>query len=306
MNFSTKDELRTVSVEGCELLGVGKNASVYRLDDETIIKVNDKRDTSLEGVKREHDNAHNAFAHGIPTAISYDIVKVGDYYGAVYELVNARTVWECIKEDYSLLPLYAQRTAELLRKLHGTEMPEGLFPRRRDAFLKRIDALSELITADEQSLLRDMLDALPERNTYIHGDYHHKNIMLYKGELLLIDMANSSVGHPMYDLMNVYMAGMMNAQREPGFNKRTGLTPDMVKEEWKSFSRAYLDTDDEERLRSFEKAVSFYSDFRWLTFIQRLLHDNPMREEGVARARREFFPMIHETIEAIGKELDSL
>jgi hypothetical protein len=31
-----------------------------------------------------------------------------------------------------------------------------------------------------------------------------------------------------------------------------------------------------------------------------------MREEGVTRARKEFFPVIHETLDAIGKELDSL
>ena len=31
--------MREISVEGCELLGKGGNGAVYRLDDETIVKV---------------------------------------------------------------------------------------------------------------------------------------------------------------------------------------------------------------------------------------------------------------------------
>ena len=31
--------MREVSVEGCELLGKGGNGAVYRLDEETIVKV---------------------------------------------------------------------------------------------------------------------------------------------------------------------------------------------------------------------------------------------------------------------------
>lgn len=306
MNFSTKDNFREISVEGLDVIGVGKNASVYRLDEETILKVNDKRDTSFEGVRREHDNAHNAFVGGIPTAISYDIVKVGEFYGSVYELINARTVWECIKEDRSKIAEFSAREAKLLRQLHKTSFKEGTFPYRKEAFVKRVEALGELITPDEQRLLLDMLDALPVRNTYIHGDYHHKNIMVYKGELLLIDMANSSLGHPMYDLMNVYMAGMMNSQREPGFYDRTGLTKDQVADEWKSFCRNYLDTDDAGRIKSFEEAVEFYANFRWMTFIQRLPKDNPMRDEGVKRAREEFFPRIHETLDQIAEELNRI
>ncbi len=306
MNFSTKDELRTISLDGCELLGIGKNGTVYKLDDETIVKVNDKRDTSLDGVKREHDNARNAFIGGIPTAITYDIVKAGEHYGSVYELVNAKTVAELIMADHGLINDFAVREAKLLRKLHSTEFAEGVFPYRKEAFMQRIDALSELIEPDEQALLVRMLDALPKRNTYIHGDYHHKNIMLYKGELLLIDMADSSLGHPMYDLMNVYMAGMMNSEREIGYTQRTTLTREDAMSEWAHFCRAYLDTDDEKRIASFEKAVAFYAEFRWLTFLQRRPKDDPMRPEGVARARARFFPNIIRTLDEIKEELDRL
>ena len=37
--FKVQKRLREISVENCEVIGEGANGKVYRLDDETIIKV---------------------------------------------------------------------------------------------------------------------------------------------------------------------------------------------------------------------------------------------------------------------------
>ena len=39
MDKSNEKPMREISVEGCEVLGKGGNGAVYRLDDETIVKV---------------------------------------------------------------------------------------------------------------------------------------------------------------------------------------------------------------------------------------------------------------------------
>ncbi len=39
-------------------------------------------------IKNEQRLAKRAFVKGVPTAISYDIVKVGDKYGSVFELLR--------------------------------------------------------------------------------------------------------------------------------------------------------------------------------------------------------------------------
>ena len=81
---------REFSVEGCEIIGQGANGKVYRIDPETIIKVYNNPD-SLPDIKRERELARKAFVLGIPTAIPYDVVKVGDGYGSVFELLNAKS-----------------------------------------------------------------------------------------------------------------------------------------------------------------------------------------------------------------------
>ena len=81
--------LRQVSVEGCELIGSGGYGKVYRLDSETIVKVY-TAGFSLETIQQERETAQKAFILGVPTAISYDVVKCGDKYGVVYELLMRR------------------------------------------------------------------------------------------------------------------------------------------------------------------------------------------------------------------------
>ena len=88
---------RRVSVDGCEVIGQGANGKVYRLDPETIIKVY-LNPNSLPDIHRERELARKAFVLGIPTAIPYDVVKVGDGYGSVFELLNAKSFGSLIAE----------------------------------------------------------------------------------------------------------------------------------------------------------------------------------------------------------------
>ncbi len=102
--------LRRVSVEGCEMIGSGGHGRVYRIDPETIVKLYDKK-FSLEEVQEERNVSQKAFLAGIPTAISYDVIRSmppePDCYGVVYEMLNARTVAQIIEEDPSLALSFA-------------------------------------------------------------------------------------------------------------------------------------------------------------------------------------------------------
>ena len=117
---------RRVSVDGCEVIGQGANGKVYRLDPETIIKVY-LNPNSLPDIHRERELARKAFVLGIPTAIPYDVVKVGDGYGSVFELLNAKSFGSLIAEHPEEMDKYVKMYVDLLKKIHGTEVhPEDL------------------------------------------------------------------------------------------------------------------------------------------------------------------------------------
>ena len=52
MDKSNEKPMREISVEGCEVLGKGGNGAVYRLDDETIVKVYFSRRNPLEKINQ--------------------------------------------------------------------------------------------------------------------------------------------------------------------------------------------------------------------------------------------------------------
>lgn len=125
---------RKISVDGCEVIGQGANGLVYRLDPDTIIKVYRNPD-SLPDIQRERELARKAFVLGIPTAIPYDVVKVGDGYGSVFELLNAKSFAKLIAAEPENEDKYVELYVDLLKKIHSTEVKHGDMPDQREVVL---------------------------------------------------------------------------------------------------------------------------------------------------------------------------
>lgn len=194
--------LREISVDGCEVIGEGFFGVVYRIDPETIVKVY-KKGSSIDSVKREIELARKAFIMGIPTAIPYDIVKVGELYGAVFELINSSSLQTLIKNGTDLDKL-AKDTVEVLKKIHSTKLPEGELPSKRKEKIEWVKDCSKLLPEKTANKLLELIEKVPETNTMIHGDFHIKNIMKQNDEIILIDMDTISVGHPIFELGAIY------------------------------------------------------------------------------------------------------
>ncbi|MBR4121755.1 MAG: anti-sigma factor antagonist, partial [Erysipelotrichaceae bacterium] len=118
---------REVSVEGCEVIGQGANGKVYRIDADTIVKVYFKSD-ALPEIERERELARTALILGIPTAIPYDVVKVGEGYGSVFELLNAKSFAKLIQTDPDSTDQVVAMSVDLLKKIHGTLVKPDKMP----------------------------------------------------------------------------------------------------------------------------------------------------------------------------------
>ena len=193
-------KMREVSLEGCELIGVGSFGSVYRIDTETIVKIY-KPKFSLEFVEQERNISQEAFLMGVPTAISYDVVKCGDSYGVVYEMLNAKTAAQIINEDPCKIPEICSKVAGLLKELHKI-VPDSnfIFPKFKPQLLNWVDAISDFLPEAESEKIKAFICSIPDCNTFLHRDYNLKNIMLQNGELRLIDLGSASIGNPIFDI----------------------------------------------------------------------------------------------------------
>ena len=194
--------LRKVSVDGCEIIGQGFYGTVYRLDGETIVKVY-KEGYSIDSIKREIELARKSFVLGIPTAIPYDIVKVGDSYGAVFELINSKSLQEIISEGANLESI-VKDLVDVLKKIHSTKVENDELPNRKKTIIEMGTKCKPFLAGEAGEKLMSLIYDIPLTNTMIHGDFHIKNIMKQNDELLLIDMDTISFGHPILELGAIY------------------------------------------------------------------------------------------------------
>ena len=198
--------LRELSVDGCEEIGRGGVGVVYRINDDTIIKVF-REGTDICEVQREITMAKEAFVLGMPTAISFDVVRVGSQYGLVYELLKAETLSTIIAHDTAHLDDYAHLYADLFRQLHSIEVAQ---PSRIPSVIEReVDAVRHIgryFDAASIDLLLEIVNAIPQANRLLHSDLQTRNAMMQNGELMLIDMGEVGYGHPMIDLGHAHSA----------------------------------------------------------------------------------------------------
>ena len=133
---------RQVSIEGCEIIGRGANGTVYRIDGDNVVKVYTDAD-ALEDIQRERELARLALVLGIPTAISYDVVRVGDSYGSVFELLDARSFSKILETQPEKMDWCVQEYVELLKTIHGTLVPAGKLPDMKDTALDWANFMQE-------------------------------------------------------------------------------------------------------------------------------------------------------------------
>ena len=234
-----------MSVEGCEFIAKGANGAVYRYDDETIIKTYYAKD-ALPEIKQERENARRAFVLGINTAIPYGIVRVGDGYGTVTELLNATSVTKLIRKSPDDLSEAVQYYVDMLKSIHATEVEDGEVPDMKEIALDWANFVSAHIPEDQGKKLCSLIEAVPKQNTLLHGDYHTNNVMVQNGEPLLIDMDTLCMGHPVFELGSMFNAFLGYSELDHQVTMDFyGYTHETAEKFWNMALKLYLGTEDE-------------------------------------------------------------
>ena len=253
--LTVKKALREISVDGCELIGEGGNGAVYRLDEDTIVKVYKAKidAVGLNDINREREYARTAFMNGIPSVIAYDTVKVGDRYGVVFEMLNSDTLGHAMRDNPDKLVEYTDQYVALAKTLHTTELQDGSIERVQDIYHRNIANLTEFCTEEEIALLHGIVDAIPEANTVIHNDFHPGNIMIHNGELVLIDMPMISQGPPICDLVATYrdMIVAPSGEKASIIEKSTGMPAELCIKVGNLFFMKYTGITDPEQLKEY-------------------------------------------------------
>ncbi len=265
--LTVKKKLREFSVEGCEIVGRGAIGTVYRVDEDTIVKVYELPD-SFSMIENEQKRAKQAFLKGIPTAISYDVVKVGDKFGSVFEMLRATTFNDLLRNEPERKDEIIRSYAHFLRRVHAVEMEPGELPDARAVFLGYLDALRATLPQDLSERLRALFTALPENLHVIHGDVNMKNIMLSGDEPLLIDMETLSTGDPVFDLQGVFLTYKLFGEDDPdNLQEFLGISQEFGDYIWEKALGFYFDDRDASAVREAEMKIRIVAYVRFLQIL---------------------------------------
>lgn len=300
-----KKALRFISVEGLEVIGKGGHGHVYRLDDETIVKVYHDN-ASMEIIDTERLRAKNAFIQGIASPIAFDVVNTEEGPGVVFEMAGAQTLSSYLMENPDKLEEYSVKFGELIKQFNNTEMKDENVSNIADIYRQRIELGKPYFTEEEYNICIRMLEAIERKSTMIHGDFHPNNVMINKdGELMIIDMADISKGNPIFDIGGCYTSMIQSGANNPDMTFAVvGIDYEKSKKMYDIAIKTYYNFASEEQLELIKKRLAAFGAFRTFSTIGiSSANMNKYRGTLLELARNQFFPNAEGLIKLLGMQI---
>jgi len=287
-------------VKTAKIIDSSPEGALYEIDDETVVQVYDYQAT-IQEIEQEKANAKNAVRIGIPTLFSFDVVKIGDNYGIIYENVQSKPLGELIMAHPENFDKYVTDFSDLCHSIHRIHVGYDAFRPAKgvySGFGQQMVAKGIFTQEENNSVLR-MLDAIPEQDTFILSALRTSSVRYFDDELTIYGLRSACYGHPIYDLggtsLGIWTPGILGD--DDGCKWSNGMDCATSLRFWDAFIVKYFDCPSEEDAAAMAKRVNFAG---FLTHYIVPIFFHMGGEDTVKRAqdscRADFFPHIDEWI----------
>ena len=228
-----------IELDNIKPFAKGGTGECYRLSDDIILKLY-YEDMPVKNIVNEKLGARSAFVAGVPTAISFMMVEVGNRKGVLYEMVQGKTLSELVEAEPSRAFELGGMLAEIGKTLHTAEvkadLPKATVPYR--------NALSMADYAPEATVRRisEFMDRIDKEIHYVHGDFQSNNIIISPNGPMLLDMGDFSIGSPLLDISNLYFNLFESPEAlAEGRNTFNRMTHEEALAFWRGFEHSYFE-----------------------------------------------------------------
>ena len=243
--FHVSRVVKKLSIEGCKKIASSINGAFYKLDKGMMVKVF-RESMTLEEAEKEMEMARKALICGVPTPISFTIVKCGDCYGIIFENIEPVSIAQLIHDNPAKLGYYTLLYTNFVKELHEKEIMPGELPSIKSRYMEWLEEAEQKLPAEMVVGMKEMVKCMDEGSTFVHGDLTLNNVYMANNELMVMDLSSCGYGHPIYDLQAIYASLVAIEIDNPGYCERTmGLTGRQCKQIWKLFMNRYLAGEDE-------------------------------------------------------------
>ena len=274
--------MRKIISENLEIIWEGGEGRVYWLNDNQTLKV--YKNAPLSAVENWFRVINSAIDDGISSAKPYEIVEVDEHHGIIFDYLNGKNVGKTIASKPECLEEYAERMGMLLKRLHTTEDKHDILGNvdKRMQHWYNESCRRNILPDNVAEKLQNVLTSIPVRTTLLHGDFHEGNIVVQNNELLFIDLDRVGSGHPIYDLMGLYLNHDVVKMNVPDFFQSSwGLSVDQAISVKKRLLKTYYGIDSDTLLQEYEDIVA-----KAFLFRQLLLPVSPLFNKSDDDARK--------------------
>ena len=234
-----------INLDDWQQVGEGGNGKTYvnPAAPGEILKVNKERKSTLEAVKSEYDTSKAVANLGVSVPQMYKIVRVGDAYATISQLIKAKKSLSRICHDEP------ERTEEMARilcqkgkELFSTPCNTLFFPNRKEQALRAIDKTT-YVSKKNKKTIRAFIETIPESTNCVHGDFQTGNIIQAGEDFFWIDLDRFAYGDPMFDIGHLFMICIIYApmkQVQDIFH----MTQDQFCRFWDAFAKEYTGKED--------------------------------------------------------------
>ena len=208
-----------------------------------ILKVNNSRLSTLEAVKHEYDVSKAVESLGLSVPQVYRIVRVGDAYATISQLIKGKKSLSRICHDE---PERTEEMARLLcrkgKDLFATPCNLEFFPSRKEQVLWAIDHAG-FVSKKNRRIIRAFAESIPEKTTCVHGDFQTGNIIQSGDSFYWIDLDRFAYGDPMFDIGHLFQICKVYApmkQVQDIFH----MSLDQFNRFWDAFAKEYTGKED--------------------------------------------------------------
>ena len=178
----------------------------------------------------------------MPAVIPYYTVIIdGERCGIVYEVLGSKTLSETIEDKPENDEKWFREYVNLYRLIHETDGRNSMLPSAKEVYRRHLNESADWYSKEEMDLLIRLLESIPDRTTPVHGDFHANNIMISGEELIMIDLGDFSIGHPVFDFLATAATQANLVSLAPAYAEiHTKMKAERIRKGWRMLLELYF------------------------------------------------------------------